>query len=53
MAETVRAVLDLPPSLLREIGRVISAHSVSELYLNNILYDLIGVDPKIGRANSA
>jgi hypothetical protein len=49
MTDVVRAVLDLPASLLREIGRVITAHSVVELYLNNIVYDLIGLDPTIGR----
>ena len=52
MADTVRASLDLPASLFREIGRVITAHSVVELYLNNIVYDVVGVDPKIGRLSS-
>jgi hypothetical protein len=49
MSHTVTAALDLPASLFREIGRVISAHSVVELSLSNIVYDLAGVDSKIGR----
>jgi hypothetical protein len=49
MAHTVAATLGLPASLFREIGRAISAHSVLELSLNNIVYDLAGVDSTIGR----
>jgi hypothetical protein len=42
-------VTDLPASIVREIGRVVVLHSYLEHVLGRIIYDILDIDPKIGR----
>jgi hypothetical protein len=41
--------LKLPSFLLRDIGRIITHHSVLESKLSRIVYTLLGIDPVAGR----
>jgi hypothetical protein len=41
--------LKLPSFLLRDIGRIITHHSVLEWKLSRIVYTLLGIDPVAGR----
>jgi hypothetical protein len=44
--------LELPPALLREIGRVMVRHAYLELQLSQFIYNLLKVDPKRGRVGA-
>ncbi|MBI4185417.1 MAG: hypothetical protein HY521_15605 [Proteobacteria bacterium] len=42
-------VTDLPADMMQAIGRVIVEYALLELQLSRIIYDLLGVDQKVGR----
>jgi len=48
-ARELPTTIDLPLSLLREIGKVIVRHAVVELKLNRMIYNLLEIDPVAGR----
>ena len=48
-ARELPITLDLPASLQREIGKVVTRHAVVELKLNRIVYTLLGIDAVSGR----
>jgi hypothetical protein len=48
-ARELPITLELPASLQREIGKVVTRHAVLELKLSRIVYTLLGIDAVSGR----